>query len=209
MLSASRGVGVLEMPAGRAKAKGGKGRSKVGAKKPIAKRRKANVGKKKQREVEDEGWDAEAGKELAARLGSDDDILRHVRKIKEKLRLDDAKPKTLSSLNLAAKFREVVDKDTRSVLTEIERVILDAAASILEGDGLGFHVPSRGASNQHYVQELDRIVLLSVQENGEGAQGATAAWEAMGGNAAPFSLREVSDRIDWLWKTYLEVQDNL
>ena len=109
--------------------------------------------------MEDEGWDAEAGKELAARLGSDDDILRHVRKIKEKLRLDDAKPKTLSSLNLAAKFREVVDKDTRSVLTEIERVILDAAASILEGDGLGFHVPSRGASNQHYVQELDRIVL--------------------------------------------------
>ena len=159
LLSASRGVGVLEMPAGRAKAKGGKGRSKVGAKKPIAKRRKANVGKKKQREVEDEGWDAEAGKELAARLGSDDDILRHVRKIKEKLRLDDAKPKTLSSLNLAAKFREVVDKDTRSVLTEIERVILDAAASILEGDGLGFQVPSRGASNQHYVQELDRIVL--------------------------------------------------
>ena len=51
LLSASRGVGVLEMPAGRAKAKGGKGRSKVGAKKPIAKRRKANVGKKKQREA--------------------------------------------------------------------------------------------------------------------------------------------------------------
>ena len=62
---------------------------------------------------------------------------------------------------------------------------------------------------RQWNQELDRIVLLSVQENGEGAQGATAAWEAMGGNAAPFSLREVSDRIDWLWKTYLEVQDNL
>ena len=62
---------------------------------------------------------------------------------------------------------------------------------------------------RQWNQELDRIVLLSVQENGEGAQGATAAWEAMGGNAAPFSLREVSDRIEWLWKTYLEVQDNL
>ena len=64
-------------------------------------------------------------------LGSDDDILRHVRAIKERMDKDDSKPLTLSSLNLADKYREVVDKNTQSVLADIERVVLGAAKSIL------------------------------------------------------------------------------
>ena len=157
---------------GTAKAKG-KGKSKVGAKrravKKTAKRKKVqsanNVTKKrKNREDLDEGWDAEAGKELAKRLGSDDTILKHVREIKDKMRNDKSEPKTLAMVqktnqNLVGQFREVVDKNTRSVLTDIERVILGAAESILNGEGVKFGVPSRGSNNQQYVQELDRIVL--------------------------------------------------
>ena len=107
----------------------------------------------------DEKWDPDHGKELMKELGSDDDILRHVRAIKERMDKDDSKPLTLSSLNLADKYREVVDKNTQSVLADIERVVLGAAKSILEGNGLGFHVPSRSSNNQQYIQELDRIVL--------------------------------------------------
>lgn len=38
-------------------------------------------------------------------------------------------------------------------------VALQGARSILAGDGIGYFVPSRSAQNQHYVPELDRIVL--------------------------------------------------
>ncbi len=38
---------------------------------------------------------------------------------------------------------------------ELQRVI----ASILSGDGFSFDVPSRSASNQMYIEALDRIAL--------------------------------------------------
>lgn len=134
-------------PKPKAKRKG-KGKKKVGTRQT-----------KPKRVVKDDGWDENAGKELALRLGSDDDILSHVRAIKERMKRSTEKALTLSSLNLAGKFKEVVDKDTKAVLTDIERVIIMAAQSILEGKGFEFQLPSRSANNQQYIPELDRIVL--------------------------------------------------
>ncbi|GAX82612.1 hypothetical protein CEUSTIGMA_g10038.t1 [Chlamydomonas eustigma] len=61
--------------------------------------------------------------------------------------------------NLRVKDAEVVDKGADSVLDEIEATVLEISASILEGNGFSFDIPSRAKGNQMYVPELDRIVL--------------------------------------------------
>lgn len=70
-----------------------------------------------------------------------------------------SKPLTLADLSLSSSCREVADLSLSSVQTAIETVIVQIARSILAGDGFSFSVPSRAASNQLYVPELDRIVL--------------------------------------------------
>ena len=52
----------------------------------------------------------------------------------------------------------VVPADT--VVQRIERLMYDAALSILGGAGFRFSLPSRSNANQLYVPEIDRIVLL-------------------------------------------------
>ncbi len=50
--------------------------------------------------------------------------------------------------------------NTKQVLEGIERVAVKVAQSIFEGRGLTFDIPSRAASNQIYVPELDRCVCV-------------------------------------------------
>ncbi|KAJ0405761.1 hypothetical protein P43SY_003611 [Pythium insidiosum] len=69
-----------------------------------------------------------------------------------------AQLQTLAQLNLN-NAREVREMDAEGVSAEIERLVVSAARSILSGEGLNFTVPTRSASNQIYVPELDRIVL--------------------------------------------------
>lgn len=96
------------------------------------------------------------------RLKSDSAILASLEKLCRDTRTSSAstsKPLTLDDLNLASTCREVTDVDPESVKESIERTILAAAKSILAGEGFSFSVPSRSATNQMYVPELDRIVL--------------------------------------------------
>jgi len=62
-------------------------------------------------------------------------------------------------LKLSHATREVDDLDADHVRTEIEKLVVTAAKTILDGNGFSFNVPSRAAGNQLYVPELDRIVL--------------------------------------------------
>ena len=55
--------------------------------------------------------------------------------------------------------REVDELDADRVRAEIEKLVVSAAKSILDGNGFSYDVPSRAAGNQLYVPELDRIVL--------------------------------------------------
>ena len=50
------------------------------------------------------------------------------------------------------------------VLTEIEKVLVQAALSILQGKGLQFILPSRNKQNQEYVEEVNRLVLKTTAE---------------------------------------------
>eukprot|EP00850_Spirogloea_muscicola_P015166 SM000114S24129 [mRNA] locus=s114:137359:139492:- [translate_table: standard] len=104
------------------------------------------------------GKDAALG--FKRRLGSDDTILAKVRRLAEDTRTTICSgPRTVAELGLSTACREVVDLPSDRVGAEVERLILAAAKSILNGSGFGFDVPSRTTTNQMYVPELDRIVL--------------------------------------------------
>lgn len=55
--------------------------------------------------------------------------------------------------------REVAETGPVAVQRRIEHIVAEVARSILEGHGFAYAVPNRGASNQMYIAELDRIVL--------------------------------------------------
>ncbi|XP_044375586.1 DNA topoisomerase 6 subunit A3 isoform X2 [Aegilops tauschii subsp. strangulata] len=68
----------------------------------------------------------------------------------------------------------VADQDTTSVTSRINRLVLSVARSILAGRGFSFAVPSRASSNQVYLPDLDRIVLLRRESARPFANVATA-----------------------------------
>ena len=56
-------------------------------------------------------------------------------------------------------IREVRELQPQPVMREIEGIFAEAVQSILAGEGFSYDVPNRGAGNQEYIPELDRIVL--------------------------------------------------
>ena len=93
------------------------------------------------------------------------EILKHVRALAAAAKNDasggpsSSNALSLSDLALPAACREVVDKDAKAVLDEVEAAVYAAARSVLRGAGFSFDVPSRAKGNQLYVPQLDRIVL--------------------------------------------------
>lgn len=73
-------------------------------------------------------------------------------------RKEDAPVPTLAELGITS-VREVSDMPPAGVLFQIEKLILQVADSIVKGEGFSFEVPTRSATNQLYIAELDRIVL--------------------------------------------------
>ena len=83
-------------------------------------------------------------------------VLKEVRRCKALL--DKQKPIDESTVDLSA-YRVVKEMTGDRVAKEIHDLFLKCAESILAGNSFKFDVPSRAAGNQHYVPELDRIVL--------------------------------------------------
>ena len=74
------------------------------------------------------------------------------------------KSKTLVELGITDCI--VVEELTpEATMRSIERIVCTAALQILAKRGLSYNVPSRTATNQMYVKELDRIVLRAVNTN--------------------------------------------
>lgn len=67
--------------------------------------------------------------------------------------------KTLADMNIPGVLKEVLELGTGFVRRRVEQELAKIARSILKGDGFNYMVPTRSASNQLYVEELDRIVL--------------------------------------------------
>ena len=83
-------------------------------------------------------------------------VLKEVRRCKALL--EKQKPVDESTVDLSA-YRVVKEMTGDRVAKEIHDLFLKCAESILAGNSFKFDVPSRAAGNQHYVPELDRIVL--------------------------------------------------
>ena len=86
------------------------------------------------------------------------EIMKKVEQLERAVKAQKQEIRTLKDLNLPS-VKEVVDKDAKAVLDEIESSILKVATSILDGDGFTYSLPNRSKANQLYVPELDRIVL--------------------------------------------------
>ena len=65
----------------------------------------------------------------------------------------------VTDLGVGNARKQVLELPSTQVVTELERTLINAALSILDGHGLSYVVPRRSAGNQEYVEELERIVL--------------------------------------------------
>ena len=86
-------------------------------------------------------------------------VLKPVKKLRASMGATAATKKTLADIGMSGVTKEVVSMDGAGVSAEIERIILEAAQSIMRGDGFSYTMPARTSSNMVYVAELDRLVL--------------------------------------------------
>jgi len=70
-----------------------------------------------------------------------------------------SRKRTLEEVGVSGVSKEVQHMGAEDVSAEIEAICMRAVASIMRGDGFSYMMPSRVASNQMYVKELDRVVL--------------------------------------------------
>ena len=93
------------------------------------------------------------------RPGSIDEVLRKVHALEAAVKRQPEVRKTLADLNLTEAYREVVDLPGREVAAAIEQVMVAVAKNVVDGEGFTYALPSRGANDQVYLEQLDRIVL--------------------------------------------------
>jgi len=121
---------------------------------------KKSRSKKNEEPKHKKGGKKRVNKPLPKVANSSDDVLKKVLVLgKEERQKSQLPEQKLKDLKLSHATREVDDLDADHVRTEIEKLVVTAAKTILDGNGFSFNVPSRAAGNQLYVPELDRIVL--------------------------------------------------
>eukprot|EP00041_Stephanoeca_diplocostata_P026779 m.727925 g.727925 ORF g.727925 m.727925 type:complete len:429 (-) comp23039_c0_seq5:2990-4276(-) len=84
--------------------------------------------------------------------------LRAIQGICDEMRSAPAQP-DITDLDIDEDVWQVVEMSDGDVKASIEAVMLQLATTILAGNGFTFSIPSRSATNQLYVPDLDRIVL--------------------------------------------------
>jgi len=84
-------------------------------------------------------------------------VLKPVKKLREGMTT--IEKRTLEDIGMSGVTKEVVAMDRQGVTGEIERIIFDAAVSIMRGQGFSYTMPARTNTNMVYVAELDRLVL--------------------------------------------------
>lgn len=93
------------------------------------------------------------------RAGSLSNVIARVSALERAMKAGAGSRRTLEDVALSKEYREVEDRDGDVIAAAIEQVMISAARSILAGDGFEYVLSSRGATDQVYLEELDRIVL--------------------------------------------------
>eukprot|EP00743_Colponemidia_sp_Colp-15_P004840 GILK01005215.1.p1 GENE.GILK01005215.1~~GILK01005215.1.p1 ORF type:complete len:523 (+),score=119.06 GILK01005215.1:43-1569(+) len=98
---------------------------------------------------------------IAHKLSTDVNVvLAKVNELRTQMQLRSTKKRvTLQDLNLPNINKEVRELEDGEVVQSLEQLVFSIARTILAGNGFSFSIPTRTASNQLYVAELDRIVL--------------------------------------------------
>tara|TARA_B100000513_G_scaffold101038_2_gene43240 strand:- start:3053 stop:4249 length:1197 start_codon:yes stop_codon:yes gene_type:complete len=86
-------------------------------------------------------------------------VLRPVKALRASLGDKASSKRTLAEVGISGVSKEVRHMDASDVRSELETICLRTVASILRSEGFSYKMPSRAASNQQYVRELDRVVL--------------------------------------------------
>ena len=86
-------------------------------------------------------------------------VMAPVKKLKTTMGANAATKRTLADVGMSGVTKEVVSMEREDVKNEIERIILQAALSIMRGEGFSYTMPARTSGNMVYVAELDRLVL--------------------------------------------------
>jgi len=87
------------------------------------------------------------------------DVLKKINALKEQVKSTEVDDRSLAEVNVADKYgsvREVIERSCPEIQTSIEDIMITVANTILNGEGMGFTIPTRGTV---YVEELNRIVL--------------------------------------------------
>lgn len=83
-------------------------------------------------------------------------VLKPVRELKRVLPVAQDASKILKQMEGVT---EVEDLETTEVMSKIEDLVVTVVSQILEGNSFELNVPNRGAGNQRYIEDIDRIVL--------------------------------------------------
>lgn len=86
-------------------------------------------------------------------------VMRPVKRLRSEMGTSAPSKKTLDDIGVSGVMKEVVAMGGSTVTAEIERIIVEAALSIMRSEGFAYTMPSRASSNMKYVAELDRLVL--------------------------------------------------
>lgn len=86
------------------------------------------------------------------------DVMKPVRALRAQAGTDQPR-RTLTELDMQGVLKEVLELEGGDVQRRVEESLAVVVRSIMKGEGFRYVVPTRSASNQLYVEELDRIVL--------------------------------------------------
>ena len=82
-------------------------------------------------------------------------VLKPLKKLRTSMGSKAAEKRTLAEVGMQEGVtKEVVAMDRQAVSNEIERLVMEAALSILRGEGFSYTMPSRASSNMIYVPEV-------------------------------------------------------
>lgn len=102
---------------------------------------------------------AAAGKRRRAPEGpSVAQVMQPVQILRGEMQSDQPR-RTLGDVGVEGVLKEVLELEGGTVRRRVEQALATIARSIMKGEGFRYVVPTRSASNQLYIEELDRIVL--------------------------------------------------
>lgn len=97
-------------------------------------------------------------RQRGAEASSVRDVMKPVRDLRSSMVVQRPR-RNLEDMEMQGVLKEVLELGGNDVQHRVEEALAVVVRSIMKGDGFRYVVPTRSASNQLYIEEIDRIVL--------------------------------------------------